>query len=206
MQAPGTARHPDEPNRPAARPSPPASPPAHQTAVDFLYGELRVIAAACMRMERPGPTLQPTAVVNEALARLLSQSDLKYCDADHFRALAAMMIRRILVDHARQQKALKRGGGAPRIQVEPAYLDGAGNEHHSHFSAGIETLWLDDALNKLGELNKRHADIAEMKLFGSMTDQAIAHRLDLSRKTISRDWIMARAWLSRELYGGPAGE
>jgi RNA polymerase sigma factor (TIGR02999 family) len=160
-----------------------------------VYGELRRIASRHMRLERPGHTLQATALVNEAYMKLLVQ-DKDWQNRAHFFAVASSLMRRILVDHARARASVKRGGGAARVDLDAIQQDGI-------FAAGpnkIEKLLiLDEALSRLKLLDERHLRIVEMRFFGGMTDKEIADVLGLSERTIVREWGIARAWLHSEL-------
>ncbi len=187
----------------AASPPPPPEPrqphatDARETAhlAELLYGELRRIAASFMRDERPGHTLQPTALVHEAFLRLSSQH-VEWQDRTHFLAIAAQTMRRILVDHARKRAAGKRGSGNEAITVDAgidAPVEGAGDS--------LDLIALDDALGRLAERDERAARVVELRFFGGLEVEEAARVLDISPASVKRDWSFARAWLGRELRG-----
>ncbi len=155
------------------------------------YDELRAMAAARMGAEGAGHTLQPTALGHEAYLRLAPQR-AGWQDKDHFCAVAAGMLRRALVDHARARRADKRGGGArPVTLIESAAGWSGGRE--------IDVLGLDESLAQLAALHERQARIVELKFFAGMTIEQIAAALDVSTTTVENDWAAARAWLRRAL-------
>lgn len=155
-----------------------------------IYDELRALAAAQLRQERREHTLQPTALVHEAYLRLIKQEDVVWKNRTHFFAVATQAIRRILVDHARERKREKRGGGRQRVEMREDLVSQ---------TAGVDLLALDDALNALASLNQRQTRIVEMRFFGGMQFKEIAAFLGVSTRTIEGDWQMARAWLRRRL-------
>jgi RNA polymerase sigma factor (TIGR02999 family) len=157
----------------------------------LVYDEFRALAARQLRRERPDHTLQPTALVNEAYLRLIDQTRVDWQGRTHFFAVGAQAIRRILVDHARQRKRQKRGGGAGRVVLDD---DVALAPQRSE-----EILALDEAMQKLAELDPRQAQIVEMRFFGGMSVEEVAQVLGVSKRTVEGDWTMARAWLLREL-------
>ena len=158
-----------------------------------VYGELRRLAAGYLRGERPGHTLQPTALVHEAYMRLKDQRQIDWSNRAQFIGMAAVMMRRILVNHARDRIADKRGGGAEHV---PLTLAGEGIG-----TPEIDVLDLHDALNDLSESDPRKGRIVELKFFGGLTTEEIAETLDLSAATVERDWKFARAWLYRAVAG-----
>jgi RNA polymerase sigma-70 factor (ECF subfamily) len=160
-----------------------------------VYDELRRIASRHMRRERSGHTLQPTALVNDAYMKLLAQ-DKDWQNRAHFFAVASSLMRRILVDHARQRDAEKRGGGAAKVDFDQ--INQAGGYAVST-QRSEEMLALDEALSRLKLLDERQLQIVEMRFFGGMTDREIAEVLGLSERTIVREWVQARAWLHSEL-------
>lgn len=160
-----------------------------------IYGELRKIAAAQLPGERPGHTLQPTAVVNEAFLRLMRQQGVDWRDRAHFFGLASTMMRRVLVDHARARGRLKR-----RSDERPPTLPAISGD-----SPQAELIDLDRALARLAEGYPRQTQIVEMRYFGGLEIEEIAACLDLSPATVKRDWQFARAWLVAELARGGAG-
>lgn len=160
-----------------------------------VYEELRAIARAVMNQERPGHTLQGTAVVHEAYLRLLGQEKLDFADRDQFFAAAANTIRRILVDHARSRGRQKRGGGGAweRVSMDAGDLvDGR---------AEIDLIMLNDALEKLAELSPRGARVVELRFFGGLNVDEAAAAMGVSPRTAADDWALARAWLRREMEG-----
>jgi RNA polymerase sigma factor (TIGR02999 family) len=166
---------------------------AFDDVVRRLYSDLRRIAANQMRRESRGHTLQPTALVNEACLRLLRQEDASWDNRQQFFALAARLMRRVLVDHARQRLSAKRGGGA---FVVP--LDDAGD---IPLHRPAQLLALDEALAELFAVSPDRARIIELRYFGGLTLDEIAATLNVSRATVSRGWRSARAWLHKEVQG-----
>ena len=167
---------------------------AGERLVRVLYRELHDMARRRLQGERRGITLQTTALVHEAYLRLVGQSRVEFRDRGHFLALAATMMRRVLVDHARARHAGKRGGGAQQITltgVEAAGLDPA-----------VELLDVDRALERLAAAYERPARVVELRFFGGLEFEEIAAVLEISDRTAKRDWAFARAWLARELGGG----
>ena len=158
-----------------------------------VYGELRRLAAAYLRGERPGHTLQPTALVHEAYVRLIDQRQIDWTNRAQFVGIAAVMMRRILVNHARDRIADKRGGGAEHV---PLTLSGEGIG-----APEVDLLDLHDALTDLTETDPRKGRIVELKFFGGLTTEEIAATLDVSVATVQRDWKFARAWLNRAVSG-----
>jgi RNA polymerase sigma-70 factor (ECF subfamily) len=159
--------------------------------VPVVYDELRRIASRSLRREIAGHTLQTTAVVHEAYLRLVEQDRVRWQNRAQFFAIAASLVRRILVDHARTGNASKRGGGAPRVALDEAEV----------FSPRrpADILALDDALCELAMVDQRKCRIVELKFFGGLTAEEIASALELSEATVRRDWSMARAWLFQQL-------
>ena len=156
-----------------------------------IYGDLHRIARGHLRRERSGHTLQPTALVHEAFIRLTSQQDTDWKDRAHFFGIAAQLMRRILVDYARQRNALKRGAGNVKVDLEE------GLTVFDKDSALI--IDVDRALKKLEELSPRQARIVEVRFFSGLTEEETAEVLEVSSRTVKRDWAMARAWLYAEL-------
>jgi RNA polymerase sigma-70 factor (ECF subfamily) len=156
-----------------------------------IYDELRGIASGYMRQERGDHTLQPTALVHEAYARLADQTKVPWSDAAHFRAIAAKVMRQVLVDHARKQGALKRGGDRIRVTLSgQAAPDG---------EQDLDVLILDEAMNQLRDLHERKARVVELIFFGGMTHAEAARVVCVSQKTIEADWYAARAWLGNRM-------
>jgi RNA polymerase sigma factor (TIGR02999 family) len=157
----------------------------------LVYQELRRIAVNRLRQELPNHTLQPTALVNEAYLRLIDQKNVNWQNRAQFFGLAAEMMRRILVNHALQRRAAKRGGGALRVSMEVAV--------NSFEQKDVNLVALDEALKNLATIDPRQCKIVEMKFFGGLTVAEIAEVLQVSSDTIERDWKMARAWLHLEI-------
>ncbi len=166
---------------------------ARENLVPLVYEQLRKRAAAYLRRERPGHTLQPTALVNEAYIRLLGQQHVTWANRAQFFGVAAQIMRRILVDHAREREAAKRPGGI-RVTLE----EGMGTVQ----PVDCELLMLDDALKELARIDERQAHIVELKYFGGLSEEEVAAMLSLSRATISREWQSARAWMYRRMTEG----
>jgi RNA polymerase sigma factor (TIGR02999 family) len=154
-----------------------------------LYDELRRVAARRMRAENRAHTLQPTALVNEAYLRMLSGPDA-INGRTHFFALAAQAMRRVLVDHARQKRADKRGGGAVRVTLE--HLEGKAQ-------ADVDVLALEEALTELAKLDERAAKVVELRFFGGHTDKEVCELLGENLPRVRRDWEFARGWLRTRL-------
>ena len=172
------------------------------TALDDLlprvYDELRALADAYMRRERAGHTLQPTALVHEAFLRLLRLPPGSVQNRIHFFALAAQAMRRILADHARRHRAAKRGGGAVRVPLE--LVEGGAPATPAGDDVAADDL--DAALEDLAKLDERQARVVELRFFGGLSIEETAEVLAVSPATVKRDWLVARAWLLRELRGG----
>jgi RNA polymerase sigma factor (TIGR02999 family) len=157
----------------------------------LVYTELRRIAARQLRHERAGHTLQSTALVHEAYLRLVAQRNVDWQNRAHFFGVAAGIIRRILVDHARRQATQKRGGGGQRVPLEEIVA--------TETAAGIPVLALDHALSRLEQLDPGLAQIVELRAFSGLTIDEAAHVLKVSPSTAKREWRTAKAWLTREL-------
>jgi RNA polymerase sigma-70 factor (ECF subfamily) len=156
-----------------------------------VYGELRLMAARQLRTERPDHTLQTTALVHEAYLRLTKENPTECKSRTHFFALAARIMRRVLVDYARERRAGKRGGGNVNLPLEDS-LAISGDQ-----CAMLADL--DEALVRLEKRNARQARIVEMRFFGGLKEEEMADLLELDSRTIRRDWVVARAWLYGEL-------
>jgi RNA polymerase sigma-70 factor (ECF subfamily) len=169
-----------------------------------VYDELRALADAYMRRERPGHTLQPTALVHEAFLRLLRLPPGSVQSRVHFFALAAQAMRRILADHARRHRAAKRGGSAVRVPLE--LVEGTPGAAVAGIPAAAQSEVaaddLDAALEDLAKLDPRQARVVELRFFGGLSIEETAEVLGVSTATVKRDWLVARAWLHRELRGG----
>ena len=158
-----------------------------------LYGELKRLAGHYFRAERCGHTLQPTAIVHEAFIRLVAQKRVDWQSRDHFVAVAAQAMRRILVDHARQRLASKRGG-------VPIHIDNDSRFDLEAPSADpADVLALDEAITRLQSLNGQQARVVELRYFSNLTVEETAHVLHVSGRTVKRDWAMAKAWLRIQL-------
>jgi len=165
----------------------------------LVYGELKRLAGRLFRSESPGHTLQPTALVNEAYLRLVDQKRVAWQSRAHFLAVAARVMRRVLIDYARRRRASKRGGEAVRVTLDDFAAPSV--------SSPLDLLVLDEALAELAALDARQARIVEMRAFGGLSVEETAEVLDVSPATVKRDWSFAQAWLERRLRGGSgAGE
>ena len=164
---------------------------AQERLIPLVYRELRRIAASHLRRESQNHSLQPTALVHEAYLRLIRIDQVDWQSRAHFFAVASTLMRRILVDSARANKANKRGGGADTILIEEAFLPSPGRTP--------EVLALDDALDVLARLDERQAKIVEMRFFAGLTEEETGEVLGISARTVKRDWRIAKAWLFREL-------
>ena len=159
--------------------------------IPLVHAELRQIAARCMARERLGHTLQPTALVNEVYLRLVDVERIRWQNRAHFLAVAARLMRRILVDFARSRRYQKRGGGGQRVAFDEALVVDVGRGH--------DLLALDDALDELARVDDRQSQIVVMRFFAGLTVEEIAGVLEISPATVMRDWKLAKAWLLREL-------
>jgi RNA polymerase sigma factor (TIGR02999 family) len=157
-----------------------------------VYGELREVAQGMMRGQRGSHTLQPTALVNEACVKLLGGTELSWQNRAHFFAVAAMAMRQVLANHARARRAAKRAAEGDRVTLS----DVAGGRSSE---IGVDALALDDALAKLAAVDPRQARLVELRYFAGMTMEESAFVLDVSVRTVERDWVVARAFLKSEL-------
>ena len=157
----------------------------------LVYEELRRLAQRYMSQERPGHTLQTTAVVHEAYLRLIDQKHVQWQNRAHFFAIAAQMMRRILITHAQSHAYAKRGGGAPKVSLDEAAV-------LSPARAG-ELIALDEALKGLAVIDVRRSQVVELRFFGGLSNEEIAEVLKISPNTVTRDWNVAKAWLYREM-------
>ena len=167
-----------------------------ESLLPVVYQELRRLAAAYIRRERPGQTLQPTALVHEAYLRLKKDDPARWQNRAHFCAIAAHSMRQILIERARARDALKRGGGAARVTLDERLVPASAD-------ASLDLLALDDALQRLAAMDASAARIVELRFFGGLTVEETAEVMDISPATVKRHWTVARAWLAREL--GAAG-
>ncbi|NLF67602.1 MAG: sigma-70 family RNA polymerase sigma factor [Candidatus Anammoximicrobium sp.] len=163
-----------------------------EALLPLVYDELKAIAAQKLRGERRDHTLQPTALVHEAFLRMVDQSRVQWQGRAHFCAVAAGMMRRILVDHARAKAAEKRGAG--RREVPLLETVGLAKERDP-----VDIVALDDLLAELARLNERHARVVELRFFGGLNIDETAHTLGVSPATVKNDWRAARAWLLAQL-------
>jgi RNA polymerase sigma factor (TIGR02999 family) len=163
----------------------------------LVYEELRRLAHTYIQRERAGNTLQATALVNEAYMRLVDVNGIDWQDRAHFLAIAARIMRRVLIEAARARAAVKRGGGMVRVDHSTAVdfdqLPATRSDRAAELCA------LEDALNALSELDARRAQVVELRFFGGLTVEETVHVLHVSPQTVMRDWKLARAWLAREL-------
>jgi len=161
----------------------------------LVYDELRRIAARYISRERPGQTLQATALVNEAFVRLAGERPRSFANRTHFLAIAAISMRQILVQRARARRAAKRGGAPERVTLDEGLIADEGRS--------IDVLALDEALTRLAKLDPEQARIVELRYFGGLTVEETAEAVGVSPATVKREWAMARAWLKRALRGEP---
>jgi len=163
---------------------------AYDKLVPLVYDELHRLAHRYMSGERPGHTLQTTALVDEAYLRLVNQK-VHWQNRSHFFAIAAEVMRRILVDYARQRRFAKRGGAAQRVELDEAVLMAR--------ERSTEMIALDDALKRLAKFDERKSRVVELRFFGGLSVEETADVLKISVNTIKRDWSTARAWLYKEV-------
>jgi RNA polymerase sigma factor (TIGR02999 family) len=164
---------------------------AEELLIPLVYDELRHIASIRLRGEAANHSLQPTALVHEAYIRLTRLREVDWQSRSHFFAVSATVMRRILVDHARANQARKRGDGLGTITLNDAVFSTPEREP--------EVLALDEALDRLAELDERQSKIVELRFFAGMSDEETAHVLGVSSRTVKRDWRAAKAWLFAEL-------
>jgi len=160
----------------------------------LIYDELRRQAARCLRHEYPAHSLQPTALVHEAYLRLIDQPHVEWQNRAHFFAIAAKLMRQILVDHARSKQAAKRGGRTAKLPMEEAVISGSTGKE-------IDLVELDEALTRLEALDERKSRIVELRYFSGLTVEETAAVLEVSPATVKQEWRLARAWLRREIGG-----
>jgi RNA polymerase sigma factor (TIGR02999 family) len=166
--------------------------PALETLLPLVYAELRRLAAHYLKGERPGQTLQPTALVHEAYLKLLKDRPERWQNRAHFCAIAAHAMRQILIERARARDALKRGGGQPRVTFDEGLPAAAG-------ARPIDLIALDSALERLAQLDAGQARIVELRYFGGLSIEETAEAMGISPATVKRHWAVARAWLAKEL-------
>ena len=158
-----------------------------------VYDELRRQAARYLRREQPGHTLQTTALIHEAYVRLVDQRNVQWQNRAHFFGIAAQMMRRILVDHARTKKRVKRGGSDIRVSLDDATVAVKGQD--------LDVVALDEALSRLAKIDEQQSRVVELRFFSGLTVEETAAVMAISPATVKRDWSMAKAWLHRELSG-----
>lgn len=165
--------------------------------IPLVYDELRRMAGRYMRRESKGHTLQTSALVNEAYLRLVDQKSVQWQNRAHFFGVAAHLMRRILVDHARSRSRAKRGGGAQMVSLaDQAVIS----------KEVADVIALDDALKNLAEMDPRKSQIVEMKFFGGLTTEEVAEVLKVTSRTVEREWRKAKAWLNRAISKGEPNE
>ena len=160
----------------------------------LVEAELKRLARHYLRGERPGHTLQPTALINEAYLRLLDWRKASWQNRAHFMGIAANMMRRILVDHARRYRFLKRGGEMVKVSLDARQLGSSGRDP--------DLVALDEALTRLAEVDRRKSQVVELRFFGGLSVEEAAEFLKISPRTVKREWSLAQAWLHCELTGG----
>ena len=160
----------------------------------LVEAELKRLARHYLRGERPGHTLQPTALINEAYLRLLDWRKASWQNRAHFMGIAANMMRRILVDHARRYRFLKRGGEMVKVSLDARQLGTSGRDP--------DLVALDEALTRLAEIDRRKSQVVELRFFGGLSVEEAAEFLKISPRTVKREWNLAQAWLHCELTGG----
>lgn len=168
-----------------------AGAPAAEQIFDAAYQELRRLAADLMRRERADHTLQPTALVNEAFLRLVDVESIAWEDRAHFFGIAARAMRQVLIDHWRKRATEKRGGDWHRVTLDSG----------AAWTTDPEMEWveLDDALRKLSNVDSRMATVVELRVFGGLSAEEVAHVLGVTKRTILNDWRIAKMWLRRHL-------
>ena len=167
-------------------------PVALEKLMPLVYTELRRLASNYLRRERQGHTLQPTALVNEAYLKLVDQRNAKWQNRAQFFGISAQLMRRILVDHARQHQAAKRGG-SDQVRLSITTAEAMVKQPE------IDLLALNEALDELGKIDTQQSRIVELKFFGGLSIEETAEVLGIGHATVERDWKMARAWLRRQL-------
>ncbi len=172
---------------------------ALQALIPLVYQELRRLAHNYLRAERPGHTLESTALVHEAILQQVDQSPVQFQNRAHFLGVAAKLMRQILVDYARRRRAAKRG---PEYKVELDEIFGVPQEQ----ARGVDVLAVNDALLQLSRRDEQQGRIVEMRFFGGLTVEETAKALEVSPATVKRDWNMAKAWLTREMQRGAGGK
>jgi RNA polymerase sigma factor (TIGR02999 family) len=164
---------------------------AREALIPLVYDELRRLARRYLRRERPDHTLQSAALVNEAYLRLIRQDQPQWQNRAHFFGVAAQLMRHILVDHARNRAAAKRGAGAPRLTLDPDVALPQARD--------VDLVALDDVLNQLAALDPQQSRLVELRFFGGLSIEETSVVLGVSPATVKREWATARAWLQREM-------
>lgn len=164
---------------------------AKERLIEKVYGELRKLAGAYLRRERPGHSLQPTALVNEAYLKLAKLDRLSWQDRSHFFGVAAHVMRQVLVDHARARRAEKRGGGVGVVPLDESRILDKGRP--------LEIIALNEALERLHVKDPRAAKVIECRFFGGLSVEETAEVLGIAARTVKRDWNLGRAWLRKDL-------
>jgi RNA polymerase sigma factor (TIGR02999 family) len=164
---------------------------AHDELMPLVYEELRRLAHHYIIRERPGHTLQTSALVHEAYVRLVDQETIQWQGRTHFFGIASRLMRQVLVDYARKRKYLKRGGDALRVSLDEVMTVSE--------ERAAEVVALDDALKSLAEIDSRQSQIVELRFFGGLSIEETAEILAVSPGTVMRDWTLAKAWLRREM-------
>lgn len=164
---------------------------ALDTLLPLVYKELRRLAHFQLQKERPDHTLQSAALVHEAYLRLIGLNAPQWESRTHFFAIAAQLMRQILVDYARRRRASKRGGSLCKLSLEDAKVASSGKD--------VDVVALDDALSALAKIDPRQSRVVELRFFAGLTLQEISEAMDIAPATVQRDWIAARAWLHREI-------
>jgi len=159
----------------------------------IVYDELRRQAARYLRREQAHNTLQTTALIHEAYVRLVDQRNVQWQNRAHFFGIAAQLMRRILVDHARAKKRVKRGGSDVRVSLDDATVAVKGQD--------LDVVALDEALERLAQIDEQQSRVVELRFFSGLTVEETAEVMHISKATVKRDWSMAKAWLHRELSG-----
>lgn len=164
---------------------------AREALIPLVYGELRRVARRYLGRERPDHTLQSAALVHEAYLRLVHKEPPQWQNRAHFFGVAAQLMRHLLVDHARNRRAAKRGAGAPRLSLDAHMVLPQKRE--------VDLVALDDALNRLASLDSQQSRLIELRFFGGLSIEETAVVLGISPATVKREWATARAWLQREM-------
>ena len=172
--------------------------PEIEALMPAVYEELRRLASSFLRRERDAQSMQPTALVHEVYLRMLRDKPMLFQNRAHFCAIAATAMRRILVERARARHALKRGGPAPRVTLDESLAGDPASAGNSG-GAGVDVLALNQALERLEQLDPARARIVELRYFGGLSVEETAAELGMSPATVKRHWTVARAWLAREL-------